>query len=330
MESAWSELKTNVASGAKAPKARGGHTATLVEKNLLIQGGQQHKNAGVFEYFSLDPTVLDTETHTWFQPRVALGKGPVERAYHTTTRVGTHLYIFGGSTAKKAGESGLLGDLCLFDLVRMAWESRDVRGRKPRSRFMHSAELSEGKLFIFGGSDGNQSLSDVSVLDVATQLWSQPQTSGAVPKGMQAHTCTLVGDRLFMVGGMCVSLDADGHSFISYSSDVHALDTSTMEWTRLRSRGEPPKPRAYHACAVVGTFLVMLGGWSGQCEHLASLSTLDLDGLGTWATVHVPGTPPVGAYGQSATVLGSNILIFGGWDGVSPLSSVHVLDTTKL
>ena len=73
-ESAWAVLRTSVAEGAKPPTARGGHTATLVEKNLLILGGQQHKSAGVFEYFSLNPVVLDTETHTWFQPRVALGK----------------------------------------------------------------------------------------------------------------------------------------------------------------------------------------------------------------------------------------------------------------
>ena len=69
---------------------------------------------------------------------------------------------------------------------------------------------------------------------------------------------------------------------------------------------------------------------ASQCENLASLSTLDLDGLGTWASVAVPGQPPAGNYGHTATVLGSNILVFGGWDGVSPLSAVNVLDTTKL
>ena len=133
-----------------------------------------------------------------------------------------------------------------------------------------------------------------------------------------------------MVGGMSITIDAEEHTYIKYSNDVHVLNTMTMEWTRMQQRGEPPKARAYHAAAVVGNFLVVLGGWSGNCENLASLSTLDLDGLGTWASVAVPGQPPVGAYGHSATVLGSNILIFGGWDGVSPLSAVNVLDTTRL
>jgi len=327
---AWAVLRTSVAEGAKPPTARGGHTSVLVEKNLIVQGGTQHKSAGVFEYFSLNPHVLDTETHTWFQPRVALGKGATPRAYHTATRIKTGLFIFGGSTAKKAGESGLLGDLVIFDLQRMAWESKDVRGKKPRARFMHSAELCEGKLIVYGGSDGTKSLSDVSVLDVSTMLWSAPICAGEPPRGLQSHSCTLVGDRLFMVGGMSVTLNDAEQSFINYSNDVYTLDTTSMTWTRLPQRGELPKARAYHTAAVVGSFLVLLGGWSGQCENLTSLSTLDLDGLGTWATVAVPGQPPVGVYGHTATVLGSNILIFGGWDGVSPLSAVNVLDTTKL
>jgi len=327
---AWAALRTSVAEGSKPPAARGGHTTTLVEKNLLVQGGQQHKNAGVFEYYSLNPVVLDTETHTWFEPRVALGKGPTPRAYHTTTRIGSELFVFGGSTAKKAGESGLLGDMPIFDLVRMAWDTKDVRGKKPRARYMHTAALSEGKLFIFGGSAGAQALSDVNVLDVATMLWSQPKCTGDPPPGLQAHTCTLVGSRLFMVGGMAVTMDDAGHSFIKYSEDVFSLEMSTMQWTRLRRRGEQPTGRGYHAAAVVGNFLVLLGGWSGACETLDTISTLDLDGLGTWATVHVPGQPPVGLYGHTATVIGSNILLFGGWDGVSPLASVNVLDTTKL
>eukprot|EP00965_Chrysotila_dentata_P049385 1636764-Pleurochrysis_carterae.AAC.1 len=85
---AWSELKTS----GSLPEARGGHTATLVDKNLLIMGGQQHRGAGKFEYFSLNPHVLHTETLAWFCPRVALGKGPAPRAYHTATRVGSTLF----------------------------------------------------------------------------------------------------------------------------------------------------------------------------------------------------------------------------------------------
>lgn len=154
----WSVLRTTVAEGCQEPKPRGGHTATMVDKNLLIQGGQQHKRAGIFEYFSLNPVALNTETHQWFEPRTALGKGPMHRAYHTATRVGPSLFIFGGTSkaSKAGGKPLLLGDMPVFDLAQMAWIERDVRGQKPRARCMHTAALSDGKLFIIGGFDGMQ------------------------------------------------------------------------------------------------------------------------------------------------------------------------------
>ena len=178
LESGWSTLRTMVAEGCHAPQPRGGHTATLIDKNLIVQGGQHHKSQGVFESFSLNPIVLNTDTHTWFEPRVALGKGPAARAYHTTTRVGSSLFIFGGSTAaaqKKGAEPERLGDMPVFDLVRMAWETRDVRGRRPKARSMHTAAMHEGKLFIVGGFDGTVSLGDVHILDTDSLLWSQPK-----------------------------------------------------------------------------------------------------------------------------------------------------------
>jgi len=328
----WSVLRTTVAEGCQAPKPRGGHTATLVDKNLLIQGGQQHKSAGVFEYFSLNPVVLNTATHQWFEPRTALGKGPINRAYHTTTRVGTSLFIFGGTSKapKKGGKPVLLGDMPVFDLVQMAWESRDVRGRKPRARCMHSAALSEGKLFVIGGFDGQQSLGDVHVLDTETFLWSQPACEGKIPPAIQSHTCTVVGDRLFMIGGMTVRLDERGHTFSSFAEEVYVLSTNTMQWERLRKRGDMPSGRSYTSVAVLDNFIVMLGGWSGKCESTNELATLDLDGLGSWARVQVQGQAPPGVYGHSMTVIGTNLVIFGGWDGISPLNAVNVLDTSLL
>lgn len=332
MDSAgWSVLRTMVAEGCKPPAPRGGHTATLVDKNILIQGGQQHKSSGTFEYFSLNPVVLNTETHTWFEPRVSLGKGPQNRAYHTTTRIGGNLLVFGGSTSGfKKGGPVLLGDLPVFDLVRMAWELRDIRGRQPRPRNMHSAALMAGKLFIVGGFDGVQSLGDVHVLDTETMLWSQPRCDGKVPPSLQAHACALVGDRLLLLGGCTVHIDDKGHTYSHSNHETFLLHTETMMWERLRKRGQQPVGRSFAAAAIVENFLVLLGGWSGKCENVAELATLDLNGSGSWAVVTVPGQAPAGVYGHTATVIGTNIVVFGGWDGISPMNAVNVLDTSLL
>jgi len=323
----WSELRTC----GETPQARGGHTATLVDKNLLIMGGQQHRGAGKFDYFSLDPHVLNTETLTWFRPRVSLGKGPEPRAYHTTTRVGTSLYVFGGQAEKRGGTSGILGDMPVFDLVRMTWEACDARGKQPRPRYWHTATLLDAKLFIFGGYSGTKSLSDVHILDTEAMLWSQPAIFGDIPPALSNHSCTLVGQRLYVFGGMTIAPNEAGESFIKYSCDVQVLDCDTMTWERLRRRGTQPAGRAYHEAVLVGGYILLLGGWSGQAQGLSELSTLDLGGIGpTWYSVRVPGQAPPAVYGSSATPIGSKVVLFGGWDGVSPLSAVHVLDTTLL
>lgn len=323
----WSVLRTT----GDPPHVRGGHTATLVEKNLLVLGGVHHKGAGKFEYFTLDPTVLNTETLAWFRPRVAVGKGPPGRAYHTTTRVGTALFVFGGQCSRGGDTStGLLSDMPVFDLVRMCWETRDVRGTQPRARYWHTAELIEGKLFIIGGFDGTKSLKDVHVLDVETQMWSTPKCTGDPMPGLAQHTATIVGQRLYVFGGMALSQDDDGMSYNKYQQDVMVLDTDRMEWQRLRRRGMQPSGRGYHTTNLVGGYLIVIGGWGAGAVGLGEVSTLDIDGLGSWYTVEVPGQSPPSVYGHSATLIGSKVVCFGGWDGVSPLNAVHVLDTAKL
>ena len=99
---------------------------------------------------------------------------------------------------------------------------------------------------------------------------------------------------------------------------------------QLRRRGEQPSGRGYHTCNLVGGYLLVVGGWDGAACGLDKVSTLDIDGLGSWYTVDVPGQSPPAVYGHSATLIGSKVVLFGGWDGVSPLNTVHVLDTAKL
>ena len=110
---AWSLLKVS----GDAPKARGGHTMTLVERNIIVCGGQQHTAGTKFEYLPLDPCVLNTETLVWERPRVALGKGPIARAWHTATAVDECLLFFGGRGEKKGTAKYIFNDLQCFDPV---------------------------------------------------------------------------------------------------------------------------------------------------------------------------------------------------------------------
>merc|ERR1711998_201496 len=191
----------------------------------------------------------------------------------------------------------------VFDLVRMAWETRDVRGRRPCARNMHSALLHTSRLVIFGGFDGVQSLGDLHVLDTETMLWSQPMCGGKPPPCLQAYSWIPMGSRLLLFGGATIRLDRKGHTYAAFNDDTYSLDTQSMTWERLRKRGQQPAGRSATAIAAVGDVIVMLGGWSGKLENLRKLPTFNLDLLGSRTTVQVPGQIPAGLYGHTATVV---------------------------
>ncbi|EOD15544.1 hypothetical protein EMIHUDRAFT_245735 [Emiliania huxleyi CCMP1516] len=267
--------------------------------------------------------------------QVALGGGPTPRAYHSTTRVGSALFVFGGQTYMhtSGGAESVLGDLPIFDLVRMAWETRDSRGNPPRPRYWHTATLVGGSIVIAGGYTGTRSLSDVHLLDTEAMAWSSPPLSSPLPP-LACHSATLVGGRLYLFGGMAVTLDDAGASCVEqprsrasrveYHEDVHSIDCGEMSEAGTALRGRHGNPSS-SVCAQCPEARVV-----GAPRPLDEVSTLDLEGLGTWHSVQVPGEAPAPVYGHSATLVGSKVVVFGGWDGSSPLNSAHVLDTTLL
>ncbi|KAG8458815.1 hypothetical protein KFE25_005242 [Diacronema lutheri] len=303
---------------------------TLVERNIIVCGGQQHTAGTKFEYLPLDPCVLNTETLVWERPRVALGKGPIARAWHTATAVDECLLFFGGRGEKKGTAKYIFNDLQCFDLAEMAWRPREATGRLPTPRYWHSAVLVERKLIVWGGHNGKLSLSDLHLLDCDAFVWSQPRPSSPAPPPLSCHSCCAIDGSLVVFGGMSCLHDGDGHVSITYSSDVWTLDCLTLEWSRLRQRGMAPKGVAYHAAPLTpGGQLLVIGGWRGGAVPSDELSALDLT-TGVWHPVQVPGETPSGMYGHTAVVVGTKVVVFGGWDAVNPMNIVHVLDTAKL
>ena len=158
------------------PKPRGYHTANIVGSKLIVFGGSDGDSC-----FS-DVWLFDITTNLWSAvstPALPPLSPPSQdeakaaelakenktsgapRLSHTSTLVGSYLFIIGGHD----GVSYSSSVLCL-NLVTMTWDRRKVYGHTPAGRGYHGAVLCDGRIFCIGGFDGVEVFPDVWVLEL--------------------------------------------------------------------------------------------------------------------------------------------------------------------
>ncbi|KAJ4831850.1 hypothetical protein Tsubulata_017516 [Turnera subulata] len=108
-----------------------------------------------------------------------------------------------------------------------------------------------------------------------------------------------------------------------------------MRWERLQlhQQGQEtngPGKRWGHTCNSIkgGRFLYVFGGYGKdncQTNQVHAFDTVNQ----TWSQPMIKGTPPTPRDSHSCTAVGDNLFVFGGTDGMKPLSDLHILDTSS-
>lgn len=246
-------------------------TCTAVGKKLVIFGG------GDGPAYYNDVYVLDTVNFRWTKPKISGDRVPSKRRAHTACLYKNGIYVFGGGDGVRALND--IWRLDVNDLSKMSWRlicspsegtaspnanktltpdgggavgvgsGKDLR---PKARGYHTANIVDGKLIIFGGSDGGECFNDVWVYDIETHIWKAAPVSGTFRR--LSHTATIVGSYLFVVGG---------HDGNEYSNDVLLLNLVQMTWDRRKVYGLPPSGRGYHGTVLHDSRLLTIGGFDG-------------------------------------------------------------------
>ena len=112
--------------------------------------------------FTPSDKLFTYDTQLGFWAEMAQVSRPAARSYHTLTRVGDALFLFGGSD----DESSPLDDLHTLDLVSLVWTAVGAAGAPPTPRKGHTASLANDRLYVFGGMGaGGGLLGDAYELD---------------------------------------------------------------------------------------------------------------------------------------------------------------------
>ena len=141
----------------RRPPPRANHSSSIIGHNLYIFGGWDGSKR-LNDLFN-----FNIATHIWSQVQV-VGESPAPRAGMELCNVSEKMFLFGGS----GPHAYCFNDLYTFDPSTATWEHCNnmlENEKSPNARAGHSMTLVDCKLYIIGGSYGQDYLKDVYILD---------------------------------------------------------------------------------------------------------------------------------------------------------------------
>lgn len=323
--------------------------ATLVridEDSALLLGGESDREGVLGQALT-----FSTKTLEW---SVGIPNAPVgnpmdlsrARCWHSSTKIGENIFIFGGEGLDEEGDREPLKDLICLDLSMGCYVPLTTSGAHPGARSGHAACRFEDKLVVWGGVRGTKWLSDMFLFDTNTLVWKKCKVkagSTSRPAARSYATLTVVGDKMILYGG-----NEKNRSF----SDIHigTFEKKNGEMTGGITWREPmligqtkPIARTGHiACATANSELIVGCGWDdlGLSRRFYSdvwKVILESDSEYRWKLVHkgVQNNPPPSQPGPRAGAAlcesgeSSHPFIVGGFSQKGQLADVFELLNDK-
>ncbi|KAI9738014.1 MAG: Negative regulator of mitotic exit [Cirrosporium novae-zelandiae] len=239
------------------PGPRVGHASLLVGNAFIVFGGDTKTE----ENDTLDDTLylLNTSSRHWSRANPS-GPKPAGRYGHTLNILGSKIYVFGGQV-----EGLFFNDLVAFDLnslqtanskwellLKNTMEGGPPAGSVPQPRTNHSVITWNEKLFLFGGTNGEQWFNDVWTYDPQTNSWSALDCIGYIPAPREGHSAALVGDTMYIFGGRT----DEGHDL----GDLAAFRIPSRRWYTFQNMGPAPSPRSGHSMTAYNKHIIVMAG----------------------------------------------------------------------
>ncbi|OAQ66961.1 galactose oxidase, central domain-containing protein [Pochonia chlamydosporia 170] len=244
---------------------------------------------------------------------------------HTTTLIGSNVYIFGGCDSRTCFNA-----VYVLDGDAFYWSVPHMVGDIPMPLRAMTCTAVGKKLVVFGGGDGPAYYNDVYVLDTVNFRWTKPRIVGdKVPSKRRAHTACLYKNGIYVFGG------GDG---VRALNDIWRLDVSDptkMSWKLISgpeksssssTKDYRPKARGYHTANMVGSKLIIFGGSDGG-ECFDDVWVYDVE-THVWKAVSIPVT--YRRLSHTATIVGSYLFVLGGHDGNDYCNDVLLLNLVTM
>jgi len=235
------------------------------------------------------------QTNSW----LAVSSGannPGVRENHTAIWTGTEMIIWGGS-----GNGPGCVSYCIsggrYNPGTDSWLPTSTGSGLPSGRKEHTAIWTNGKMIIWGGTDGFNATNTGSAYSPATDSWTALSTTGA-PLARSLHTAVWTGSEMIIWGGRGTNLSA--------LKTGGRYKPSTNTWTPTNSTSpNVPAARYDHEAVWTGTqMIIAAGGLTSGGRYTPSTDS--------WTTTSTTNAAATGR----AVWTGSEMILWGGRDPV--------------
>ncbi|KAM7467076.1 hypothetical protein LguiB_014638 [Lonicera macranthoides] len=313
----WMELSIT---GDK-PTPRFNHAAAVIGNKMVVVGGESGN--GLLE----DVQVLNLDGFSWTTSSSKLYLSPTRLPLkvpackgHSLISWGKKVLLIGGKTDPATERISVWA----FDTESECWSLLEAKGDIPVARSGHTVVRATSFLILFGGEDAKRrKLNDLHMFDLKTLTWLPLRcTTGPGPSARSNHVAALYDDKLLLIFG--------GTSKSRTLNDLYSFDFETMIWSRIKTRGFHPLPRAGSCGVLCGTKWYIAGGGSRKKRHAETL-IFDIVKL-EWSVVASTSTSVITNKGFSLVVVQQKerdlLLAFGG-SKKEPSNQVEALTMEK-
>jgi len=180
----------------------------------------------------------------------------------------TFILLLTGCCLLAHGERASAGELRFLSL-------KTIPAPQPRFDQAMATDRESGRVFLFGGRDGERFFNDLWVLDEKKMSWRKIETGqGPAPRSGHSLVYDKKSGRLILFGGFTT----DEFGQIKFFRQLWIF-TESKGWSREYFK-VGPSGRAWHGTAIIGEKLVIFGGYSSEPRpFLDDVWQMDLENL---------------------------------------------------
>lgn len=287
-----------------APIGREWHSAVWTGTEMIVWGGFRYEPLYGSHYENTGGR-YNPSTNTWAIGGTSTTSAPTGRLQHSAIWTGTEMIIWGGMYGPLLNTGGR------YNPATDTWAAGGTSTTNaPAARAQNRAVWTGTEMVIWGGYDGGAYLNSGGLYNPLTDTWTAggTDTDGA-PIGRASHAAVWTGAEMIVWGGI------DGAACLNTGGRYNpTTDTWAAGGTGTNSA---PIGRYWHTAVWTGAEMIVWGGYDGSATGVAFNTGGRYDpATDTWTAGGTSTTNAPTARRHHSTIwTGSEMIIWGGWDG---------------